>query len=175
MWSVEPKLNGWRCVLFRYENVVLQARSGRIITERLPEIAEAARRLPEGVVLDGEAVAYRNGRIDFGAMQRRALASPRRSAALADTIPATYAAFDLLQDETGADLRMRPYADRRAALLSVLESVGPPIEPVPATTDPEVALGWWEAGPAGIEGLVLKHPRGLYRGAARDWIKIKHQ
>lgn len=47
--------------------------------------------------------------------------------------------------ETGADLRPRPYSERRAALLDVLAGMGPPIEPVPATVDPETARGWWQA------------------------------
>ncbi|MDJ1131234.1 hypothetical protein [Streptomyces iconiensis] len=175
MWSVEPKLDGWRCVLFRTEDgVLLQARSGRLITDRLPDLAEPALALPPGVVLDGEAIAYRNGQISLGAMQSRALASPRRAAALALASPATYAAFDLLQDASGRDLRREPYTTRRSALLEVLADVGPPIEPVPATTDPATARDWWEAGPAGIEGLMLKNPRGGYFGARRYWLKIKH-
>jgi ATP-dependent DNA ligase len=110
---VEPKLNGWRCILFRTEDgVVLQAQSGRLITDRLPDLAEAAMQLEPGAVLDGEAIAYRGGRIDLGAMQSRALSSPRRAAALAVSSPATFAAFDLPQAPDGTDLRLRLAEDQ---------------------------------------------------------------
>ena len=172
MWSVEPKLDGWRAVLFRFEGrVEIQARSGRLITNRLPDLAEAAMQLPSGVVLDGEAIAYAGGQVSLSAMQSRALASPRRAAALALSSPATFAAFDCLQAD-GTDLRARPQEERRARLLEVMDGVLPPLEAVPATRDPVTALDWWEART--VEGLMLKNPGGTYRPGARDWLKIKH-
>ena len=177
LWPTEPKLDGWRALIFRCgAGVQIQARSGRIITDRVPDIAGAAvRQLPAGAVLDGEIVAFAGGRVDFGAVQSIALSSPARAAELVRVTPLAYAAFDLLQEPgTEADMRRRPYTERRAALLALLEGAGPPIEPVPSTTDPETALDWWRAGPAGIEGLVLKHPRSTWVGGRRAWLKIKH-
>lgn len=176
--SAEPKLDGWRCVAFRRQDAVdLQARSGRLITGALPDITGALMQLPPGVVLDGEVVVYSptEHRFDFLAVQRRALSAPRRAAALARQHPASYAVFDLLQDEAGADLRARPYTERRAALLELLAGSGPPVQPVPATTDRGEALEWFEAQRAvGIEGLVLKPVTSPYVGGRRRWLKLKH-
>lgn len=57
--------------------------------------AVAAMRLPEGTVLDGEAVIWHDGAMDFSAAQARAASTLERSRALAAQLPATYAVLDL--------------------------------------------------------------------------------
>ncbi|MEU5959302.1 hypothetical protein [Streptomyces sp. NPDC047525] len=75
----------------------------------------------------------------------------------------------------GMDPRGRPYTERRAGLLDVLADVPPPIQPTPATDDPEVALAWYTHLPAqGIEGVVAKRASTVYR-AARIWKKIRNR
>lgn len=175
-WSIEPKFDGWRCLLFRAEaGVVLQARSGRLLTTAFPDLALAGLRLPVGCVLDGEAMVWREGRLDRGAVQSRALSTPRRALALAEQEPTSYGAFDILEAD-GEDLRARPYAERRGRLLEILDGVGPPLQPVPATLDRDVAAHWWTAFQAidGLEGLMAKHVAGAYWGNRRDWLKIKY-
>ncbi|MFG2328994.1 ATP-dependent DNA ligase [Streptomyces sp. NPDC048604] len=174
--AYEPKFDGHRLVILRYpgEKVLLQARSGRIVTAAFPDLAEAARRLPAGTVLDGEVVVWHEGRTDFAAVQTRAMATPARAPALARRLPASYAAFDLLA-EGGADLRGKRYAVRRERLVAVLGPLGPPLQPVPMTTDPEEAATWYETLPAaGVEGLVVKRLDHTYRGGARQWEKLRH-
>ena len=75
-WAYEPKFDGWRGVLFRSAGV-LQSRRGTDLAARFPEVMAAAESLGD-VVLDGEVVALRDGRLDFGA-----LASPPRGRAAA--------------------------------------------------------------------------------------------
>ncbi|WFB11618.1 ATP-dependent DNA ligase [Streptomyces sp. LX-29] len=172
--AYEPKFDGHRVLIFRTEEeVLLQARSGRIITRAFPDLVTAALRLPAGVVLDGEVVVWTEGRTDFAAVQQRAAAPPARAARLARRRPASYAAFDLLAAE-GRDLRPRPYDERRAALVALLEPHGPPIQPVPMTTDRGEAAEWYESLRAvGVEGLVVKGLAQPYR-AGRYWLKLRH-
>ncbi|WP_345040261.1 ATP-dependent DNA ligase [Streptomyces sannanensis] len=174
-WAYEPKFDGHRVLVFRdADGVVLQARSGRLVGSAFPDLAAAARRLPEGTVLDGEAVIWTGGRTDFAAVQRRAAATPARAAVLARRLPASYAAFDLLADG-GTDLRRAPYERRRARLVELLGPLGPPLQPVPMTTDPELAETWYETLPeTGIEGLVMKRLDQPYRGGVRAWRKLRH-
>ncbi|WP_353944706.1 ATP-dependent DNA ligase [Streptomyces sp. HUAS MG91] len=175
-WAFEPKFDGHRMVVFRDEDgVVLQARSGRAVTRAFPDLVEAALALPAGTVLDGEVVVWHDGRTDFAAVQRRAAAaSAGRARGLARELPASYAAFDLLGDG-GGDLRGLPYRERRARLVELLGPLGPPLQAVPATTDRETALVWYEALVAtGVEGLVAKRLDGVYRGGRRAWLKIRH-
>lgn len=137
------------------------------------DLARAARRLPAGTVLDGEAVVYVAGQVDFRAAQARAASSAARAAHLAARQPASFAAWDILAHAELGDVRSRPYVERRALLLDVLEDVGPPLQVVPATDDRGTALVWCEALRAqGVEGLVAKHATSTYRAATSrppDW------
>ncbi|MEU6484394.1 ATP-dependent DNA ligase [Streptomyces sp. NPDC046887] len=175
--AYEPKFDGHRMVVFRMGGqggVVLQARSGRIVTGAFPDLAEAAGRLPEGTVLDGEVVVWREGRIDFAAVQGRAAATPGRAPRLAERLPASYAAFDLL-GVGGEDLRGMRYSVRREGLVRLLGELGPPLQPVPMTTDPELAATWFETLPGiGVEGLVVKRLDQPYRPGVRAWRKLRH-
>ncbi|MFI7012133.1 ATP-dependent DNA ligase [Streptomyces sp. NPDC050145] len=175
-WAFEPKFDGHRMVVIREaEDVVLQARSGRLVARAFPDLVAAALALPAGTVLDGEVVVWHDGRTDFAAVQRRAAAaSGARARVLARELPASYAAFDLLADG-GGDLRRRPYAERRARLVEVLGPLGPPLQAVPSTTDRETALTWYETLPErGIEGLVAKRVGDPYPGGRRGWLKLRH-
>ncbi|MET9322552.1 ATP-dependent DNA ligase [Streptomyces sp. NPDC003038] len=173
--AYEPKFDGHRIVVLRTETeVVLQARSGRIVTSAFPDLTAAARQLPAGTVLDGEVVVWHQGRTDFALVQRRAAATAARAAVLARSLPASYAAFDVLE-LGGLDVRGRPYERRRALLVDLLLPLGPPLQPVPMTTDPELAATWYETLPAsGIEGLVVKRLDQAYPAGRRAWQKLRH-
>lgn len=174
--AYEPKFDGHRLVVVRTPgDVLLQARSGRLVTGAFPDLVAAARRLPAGTVLDGEVVVWHGGRTDFALVQRRAAAATTaRAAVLARTLPASYAAFDVLE-LAGEDVRGRPYERRRALLVDLLSPLGPPLQPVPMTTDPEVAETWYETLPAsGIEGLVVKRLDQAYPAGRRGWRKLRH-
>ncbi len=90
-WWYEPKFDGHRAVLFRdAETVRLQSRSGRDVTGWM-DLAVAGMALPPLTVLDGEAVIWREGRLDFHAVQSRAASTLTRARALAGELPASYA------------------------------------------------------------------------------------
>ncbi|WP_415951784.1 ATP-dependent DNA ligase [Streptomyces sp. KLOTTS4A1] len=174
-WAYEPKFDGHRLVVFRVGGrVQLQARSGRIVNAAFPDLAEAAQALDEGTVLDGEVVVWTEGRIDFAAVQQRAMSTPARAAELARTLPASYAAFDLLALR-GEDLRTAPYTRRREALVALLAPLGPPLQAVPMTTERALAESWYEElRETGIEGLVIKRLDQAYRAGRRSWLKLRH-
>ncbi|MEV6393389.1 ATP-dependent DNA ligase [Streptomyces sp. NPDC051907] len=173
--AYEPKFDGHRVVIFRLGGeVLLQARSGRVITAAFPDLADAARQLPDGTVLDGEVVVWREGRTDFAAVQKRAAATPGRAPALARRLPASYAAFDLLA-EADEDLRPHSYERRRGRLVALLAPLGPPLQPVPMTMDVTEAETWFESLPAiGVEGLVIKRLDQTYKSGTRAWRKLRH-
>ncbi|MEU9237124.1 ATP-dependent DNA ligase [Streptomyces subrutilus] len=182
-WWYEPKFDGHRMVMqVAAETVVLYARSGRVVTPVWMDLALAAHHgLREGTVLDGEAVVWREGLLDFSAVQARAASTVVRARALAAALPASYAAFDLLAHPDLGDVRGRPYTERRRLLLELLEDVGPPIQAVPATDDREVALVWYEVlQEQAIEGIVAKRGLSPYRavrgsgrrsGTPRRWTR----
>ncbi|UZI33934.1 DNA ligase [Streptomyces sp. VB1] len=176
-WWYEPKFDGHRTVMVRgAETVELYARSGRNVTTHWMDLAVAGLRLPAGTVLDGEAVIWRDGRLDFGAAQSRAASSLTRARQLAARYPASYAVWDVLQHPVEGDVRGRPYTERRALLVGLLAAVGPPIQAVPATDDYEVARAWYESLTVqGVEGVVAKRGAAAYpAGGRRGWVKVRH-
>lgn len=166
--------DGHRTVLRRTEEtVVLYARSGRAVTQHWMDLAVAGMELSPGTVLDGEAVIWRDGRLDFAAAQSRAASSVTRARALASRYPALYICWDVLQhpDPAISDCRSRPYTERRVFLLELLADVEPPIQAVPATDDRDVAVLWYDAlREQGIEGIVCKRGGASYpSGRRRGW------
>lgn len=84
-------------------------------------------------------------------------------------------AFDLLAlaDESLLDV---PLTDRRKLLVRALRDVTPPVHVAPATTDVEVAKGWFEQYEgAGLDGVVAKPLDLRYRQDERAMFKIKHE
>ncbi|MFC5667712.1 non-homologous end-joining DNA ligase [Kitasatospora misakiensis] len=168
----ELKLDGFRCVAFARGPTrppFLQSRSGRDFTAEFPPIASAVARLPAGLVLDAELVAWRGGRFAFEELLRT------RQARAAEDVALGLIAFDVLA-LPGRDVRGLPLTDRRRLLLAALAEVPPPVQPVLATTDRAEALAWMDQlADTGVEGLVCKAAGSAYRprGAGRVWVKYR--
>ncbi|XUZ26879.1 hypothetical protein ACQVDT_18790 [Streptomyces sp. RMIT01] len=135
-WHFEIKLDGHRMILRRTDDgVICYSRTGRTVTSHWMDLAvPAIEELLPGTTLDGEAVIWHDGRMDFGAVQARAASSLDRVRALADRLPASYMAFDVLAhpDHGGDALAARPYTERR----TVLVDVGPPAATGPCHRGP---------------------------------------
>ena len=62
-WQAEWKWDGIRCQLIRREGqTFLWTRGEELVTDRYPELAGLGPMLPDGTVLDGEILVYREGR-----------------------------------------------------------------------------------------------------------------
>ncbi|MFJ2745826.1 hypothetical protein ACIO3O_39910 [Streptomyces sp. NPDC087440] len=174
--AYEPKFDGHRMTLQRTQDrVIVRSKAGRVVTSTWMDLAVAAMDLSPGVLLDGEAVVYREGRLDFGAVQQRAAAGTAKAGALIARYPASYAAFDILHHPDHGSLVSRPYRERRALLEEILAPLGPPLQAVPMTLDVDVARVWWDGlRDIGIEGLVIKRLDGVYPAGRRGWKKYRH-
>lgn len=172
---IEPKADGVRAIALRgARQVVLQSRQLRSLTRFFPEIvAGVLEGVPDGVALDGELVVARGGGLDFGALQQRLHATGGQIARAAADATASLMVFDLLA-VGGEDLRGRPYHQRRAQLVELLDGVGAPLVLMPTTQDLAVARAWQhEHTEAGIEGVVIKNGGHAYAPARRSWGKAK--
>jgi DNA ligase-1 len=166
-WRAEWKWDGIRCQLVRRNGALwLWSRGEELVTDRFPEIADAARALPDGVVLDGEAIAWREDRpLPFSTMQRR-IGRKVLSEKVLSEAPVVFVAYDLLE-EGGRDRRELPFDARRALLESVVAGVGDPRLRI----SPLVLAPTWEALASerarsrelGVEGLMLKSASAPYR------------
>ena len=180
-WLVEWKWDGIRAQLIhRGGQVFLWSRGEELITQRFPEIAAAGRRLPPGTVLDGEIVAFAEGRPrPFADLQQR-IGRETRVREVAAGIPVAFLAYDVLERD-GADVREAPLRDRRARLAELLRTDGAGRSPIRESE--EILLPTWEDLAAlrresrarGVEGLMLKRWTSAYRPGRRrgDWWKWK--
>ncbi len=126
-------------------------------------------------MLDGEAVIWSHGRLDFGALQSRMGRSAHRSATHAADHPASYAVFDLLAHDN-RDQRQLSFDERRALLEQLAAGWRPPLNLSEVTADRELAIEWFETYPVvGIEGLVVKGAAQPYPTGRREWLKVKHR
>lgn len=167
----------YRCVAVRDNSpVTLWSQQGKELTKYFPELVDAlTSTVPPGVVIDGEAVIWSDGRLDFSALQQRLNAGAKKLPGLVRLTPANYAAFDVLA-VAGHDTRALPLKQRRELLEELASSWEPPLTLSLATTDPEEAARWFEDLPStGIEGLVIKGTDQPYVPGSRAWLELKHR
>ena len=176
-WLVEWKWDGIRAQLVRRGGAVhLWSRGEELITHRFPEITAAATRLPDGTVLDGEVLAFRNDRpLPFSALQQR-IGRQKQVAQMARSVPVVFMTYDILEDG-GVDIRAQPQAARRSRLAQLLDAGGvlrlSPV--VSAASWDELAQLRTESRARGVEGFMLKRLSSAY-GVGRkkgDWWKWK--
>jgi ATP-dependent DNA ligase len=172
----EPKWDGFRAIVFRAATeVFIQSRDLRPLDRYFPELHDLfLARLPDGCVVDGEIVIASPRGLDFDALQLRLHPAASRVAKLARESPASFVAFDLLAI-AGRDLRGEPFAERRAELERALAGAPRPIHVTPMTRDRAVAREWLDRFEgAGLDGVMVKAPHGLYEPGKRAMIKVKH-
>jgi bifunctional non-homologous end joining protein LigD len=129
------------------------------MSDRLPEFAE----LSGGLVLDGEVVAFIEAGVPhFADICARVLHGD-------DSIPVTYAVFDVLRVD-GHDLTCNAWSDRRAVLDEL--DLSSPLCLVADVFDHGEAL--FRAVCHGLEGVVAKRRNGRYKPGYRGWVKVKN-
>ncbi|SFQ60413.1 ATP-dependent DNA ligase [Amycolatopsis arida] len=169
----EPKWDGFRCLVFRDgAELTLQSRAGKPLNRYFPEAVDRlARALPERVVLDGELVVARDGRLDFDALTERIHPAQSRIRLFAERTPAEFVAFDLLALGT-EDWTERDTGRRRDRLVEVVDGAVPI---TPATTDPATARHWFTLFEgAGLDGVIGKPLDAPYQPGKRVMVKYKH-
>lgn len=176
-WAYEMKWDGQRALAYvEGRRVRLFSRTGRQITDTYPEFAPLGPALAKRqLLLDGEIVAFADGRPSFAALQQRMHAgSPEAAQRLSVQVPATYLVFDVLHLD-GRPLLDVPYGERRA-LLAALELAGPTWHTPPVFGDATGETVLRASQQQGLEGIVAKRLDSGYRPGARspDWRKIKH-
>jgi bifunctional non-homologous end joining protein LigD len=176
-WAYEVKWDGVRVLAFvEGGRVRLQARSGRDVTARYPELRGLGRALgSREVVLDGEVVAFgADGRPSFQRLQGRMhLTSESAVRRLSEREPVTYIAFDLLYED-GHDLMPLPYAERRERLLAL--GLGGPAWQAPAHHVGDGAALLEATRAQGLEGVLAKRLDSPYAPGRRTpaWVKVKN-
>jgi DNA ligase-1 len=176
-WLVEWKWDGIRAQLVRRAGEVhLWSRGEELITHRFPEIVAAASHLPDGTVLDGEVLAFRDDRpLPFAALQQR-IGRQKQVHQMAREVPVVFMTYDVIEFG-GRDVRQDPLSVRRRVLEQLLTAGGVlRISPaVTADSWPTLADLRATSRERNVEGLMLKRLDSTY-GVGRkrgDWWKWK--
>ena len=171
-WCVEDKYDGIRAqVHFDQGTVRIFSRGLDEVTTAFPDIVAACAGLPGSGLIDGEILAWRDGRaLNFNILQRR-LAKKQVRATLIAEIPTLFMAYDLLlrNDEL---LLKEPFSTRRARLAELPLAISPQHS---AQSHADIDRLFAEARARGNEGLLLKKPDGAYEPGKRTgaWLKLK--
>jgi DNA ligase-1 len=178
----EDKFDGIRAQLHRTtERVEIFSRDLRRITDQFPELADYVRNFSVDLILDGEIIAFEEGRkLTFFDLQKRLgrkdegadLFSP----ASAD-VPVAFVAFDLLWLD-GRSLLRRPLRERRELLRSL--SLPPQFqvsEVFAAKSAAEIEQIFQQARRRLNEGIMIKDPESTYLPGRRGlfWFKLKKE
>jgi len=172
-WAYEFKWDGVRALMDVTERGVrLISRAGNDVTKGYPELARPAAEVDDAL-LDGEIVAFVDGRPSFERLQQRMHVRGPELPRLVETVPVTFVVFDVLR-RFGVDLTARPFAERRATLDRFAEdhpgwTLSPVFDDGPATL--EVARAH------GLEGVVAKRLAAPYRPGTRtdEWCKLRFE
>jgi DNA ligase-1 len=179
---VEDKFDGIRAQLHRNsERAEIYSRDLRRITDQFPELADHARKFEADLILDGEIVAFEQGRkLTFFDLQKRLGRrdeGPDLFKTASADVPVAFVAFDLLW-LNGRSLLKTSLEERRALLRGLKVPAQFQIAEVfPAHSAAEIEQRFQEARRRSNEGLMIKDPASFYTPGARgmSWFKLKKE
>ncbi len=181
-WQAEWKWDGIRAqVIKRQDEVFIWSRGEDLMTERFPEIEQAARNLPNGTVVDGEILPWLDGRVlPFNELQKR-IGRKNLSAKILNEVPVILQCYDILEHE-GRDIRLFEFKVRREFLETIVSDLTVSGIEALRLTESVDAANWTDLAKIreqsrslGVEGFMLKQRISPYRvGRHRgDWWKWK--
>ena len=179
-WQVEWKFDGIRAQLVKREGRLwVWSRGEELLTERFPELHSLVIGLPDGTVIDGEIVVWKDSVQPFALLQQR-IGRKTLSKKVLEDAPVAVLAYDLLEYQ-GDDWRNHIQAERRTQLEQVIATCNQPV----LLPSPLLEGKTWAAlaeqreasRSLGVEGMMLKDRNGLYGvGRTKDmglWWKWK--
>jgi DNA ligase 1 len=174
----EEKYDGIRAQVHkdRSGKVRIFSRTLDEVTE-FPELVQPVRELPGELILDGEILAWRNGRpLPFTELQKR-LGRKHLDMFIQNDIPVAYVAFDLLYHD-GELLLDEPLTKRKARLDAVCRNAPATLRVahrIECRTAGAVQLAFRNSLQAGHEGIVAKVADSPYAPGRRGgfWFKLK--
>jgi len=163
-WLHEIKYDGYRALIaVGGEKAQVFTRNGLDWSDKFPGIVAAAADLPvTSALIDGEIVAFKDGRPDFSTLKD----------AIGSDKPMSLFAFDLLSLD-GEDLTELPLVQRKERLRAIVPDGDETIRFAEHVTGSGEAL-FDRLCAEGLEGVVSKRADSRYPGGrSRDWLKAK--
>lgn len=180
-WNFEHKWDGIRSqVIIRNNEVFVWSRGEELVTDKYPEFQKFHSALPNGTVLDGEILPFKNNQIgNFNELQTR-IGRKNISKTLLEKTPVILNAYDLLEWE-GKDIRSLPFKERRRILDRLVSSISS--EEIGLYLSENMEFETWQQAKVErelsrekrSEGLMLKRKDSPYLVGRKkgDWWKWK--
>lgn len=177
-WIIEDKYDGIRSqVHYQSGYVQIYSRGMEEVTSAFPELKRAFELLSGNGLIDGEILAWRNGRaLNFNVLQQR-LARKNVRATLMAEVPTVFMGYDMLLHNDRLLLHA-PIEERRRFLLETLGGQPSPIllsSQMEASDYERIEQLFTDARERGNEGLLLKRRGSIYEPGKRGgaWQKLK--
>jgi DNA ligase-1 len=179
-WQAEFKWDGIRAQLIKRENeIFIWSRGEELATDKFPELHPFMQDLPNGTVLDGEILAFKDNQpLPFNILQTRIGRKTISKKMLVDN-PVAFIAYDVMEFES-QDIRSMSQEARRKVLEQVQSSsthqeIFRISEIISAENWEKLAIAREQAREMMAEGLMLKRKSATYQvGRKRgDWWKWK--
>ncbi|MGV8879552.1 MAG: ATP-dependent DNA ligase [Sphingobacteriaceae bacterium] len=180
-WQAEWKWDGIRAqVINRKQEIFIWSRGEDLATEKFPELHSFLKSLPDGTVLDGEIITFRDELpLPFGLLQTR-IGRKNLTKKILEENPVVFIAYDCIEYQ-GIDIRNQPQTERRQ-ILERLQKVAAP-EYQAFRISPIIKFESWKAlaeirsqsREMVAEGLMLKRKNAGYQVGRKkgDWWKWK--
>lgn len=177
-WSAERKWDGIRGqIIVRQDELFVWSRSEELLTDKLPEYHPLAQLLPNGTVIDGEILPFKDGQLlGYNELHTR-LGRKSITKKVIEKTPIIFMAFDLLEWQ-GEDIRVRPFRERRHLLKQMLSQY--PAQDILALSE-DIPFDTWEqlveeralSRKYRSKGLMLKRWNSPYASGCQkgDWWK----
>ena len=177
-WIAERKWDGIRGqVIVRNGELFVWSRGEELVTDKYPEYRVMLNLLPEGTVLDGEILPFKDDLpMSFNHLQKR-IGRKVLSPKLLKEVPVSFVTYDVLEWK-GEDIRNWQFEDRRRLLEEICKTNSNVLR-----LSPRVNFESWEelthertrSRDFLSEGIMLKRKDSIYRNGRRrgDWWKWK--
>ncbi|MDF9797025.1 DNA ligase-1 [Catalinimonas alkaloidigena] len=180
-WQIEWKWDGIRaqCIV-RNGKLFIWSRGEELLTEKFPELHPLQEFLPDGTVIDGEILPYKNGELlNFAALQTR-ISRKNISKSILKNAPVVIRAYDVLEWE-GQDIRNVPLSERRNILESLHANISNTLNVfqlstiVETTSKAQLISLREQSREYFAEGFMLKRKQSEYQVGRKkgDWWKWK--
>jgi DNA ligase-1 len=179
LWQAEWKWDGIRGqIIKRQETCFIWSRGEELVTDKFPELDFGIQNLPNGTVLDGEIICWKNDiPLPFQNLQTR-ISRKNISQKILLENPVSFIAYDILE-QNGIEIREKNLQERRTLLEKTIANLQNQhfiiSEKIPFNDWRELTLKREQSREKGAEGLMLKKLDSEYETGRKKgtWWKWK--
>jgi len=178
-WIAERKWDGIRGqIIIRGGELYVWSRGEELVTDKYPEYEPLKYNIPDGTVLDGEILPFKNGSpLPFNLLQTR-IGRKNLSKNILKKAPVVFKAYDVLEWKS-EDIRKQPLKIRRSILEKLTEDLDSSVlhlsESVDFTEWTQLTEERENSRQYASEGLMIKKADSTYQSGRKrgDWWKWK--